>query len=90
MAADVQRWRNQEFIVSVFNLQKEGGGYVVEAINIDKPEQRAYLLSYDNFDGFRGPILKYYIDEYLKIYDDSQKSDQTGFGNYVIKEIKFN
>jgi len=90
MAADQQRWRNQQFIVSVLNLRQEGAGMVVEAINVDKPKQRAYLLSYDSFKGMRGQILKYYIDEVLRIYGVGEDaSSQTGFGDHVIGRIEF-
>ena len=90
MAADQQRWRNQQFIVSVLNLKQEGAGMVVEAINVDKPKQRAYLLSYDSFKGMRGQILKYYIDEVLRIYGVGEDaSSQTGFGDHVIGRIEF-
>ena len=63
---------------------------VVEAINVDKPKQRAYLLSYDSFKGMRGQILKYYVDEMLRIYGVGEDaSSQTGFGDHVIGRIEF-
>ena len=63
---------------------------VVEAINVDKPKQRAYLLSHDSFKGMRGQILKYYIDEKLRIYGVGEDgSSQTGFGDHVIGRIEF-
>lgn len=91
MAADQQRWRNQHFIVTVYNLKREGAGMVVEAIDVDKPHQRAYILSYDSFKGMRGEILKFYIDEKLRIFgsDAEKTSTQTGFGSDVIGYIEF-
>lgn len=64
---------------------------VVEAIDVDKPHQRAYILSYDSFKGMRGEILKFYIDEKLRIFggDAEQTSTQTGFGSHVIGYIEF-
>ena len=36
MTQDVQRWRNQNVVCSVFNAKHHGGGYLVEAINVDR------------------------------------------------------
>lgn len=64
---------------------------LVEAIDVDKPHQRAYILSYDSFKGMRGEILKFYIDEKLRIFgsDEDRTSTQTGFGSHVIGYIEF-
>ena len=44
MTQDVQRWRNQNLVISVYNHRyHDKKGYVIEAINIDQPNQRAYL-----------------------------------------------
>ena len=53
-------------------MKSEGAGYVVEAINVDRPHQRAYILQYDGFKGMRGQVLKYFIDEKLKIFGSKE------------------
>ena len=98
MSQDLQRWRNQNFSCSVYNTRNHGGGFLVEAINVDKPVQRAYM-QFPSFMGMRGQILKYYIDAELKIIgvNDEQginaagNQDQSiGFGDeHVIERIDF-
>lgn len=66
MSQDLQRWRNQNFACSVYNTRNHGGGFLVEAVNVDKPLQRAYMRT-PTLMGMRGQILKFYIDSMLKI-----------------------
>lgn len=66
MAQDVQRWRNQNIVCSVFNAKYHGGGYLVEAINVDRNMQRAYLRV-PTLVGMRGELLRYFVDSQLKI-----------------------
>jgi hypothetical protein len=40
---DVQRWKNQNIACSILNSKYQGGGYLIEAINVDKPHERTYL-----------------------------------------------
>jgi hypothetical protein len=90
MAQDLQRWKNQNFIVSVYNMKQYGGEIIFEAINVDKPHQRAYITDTDTLKGMRGKILLYYIDQALKIYGEGEgptynkeKSDQFGFTGVI-------
>ena len=64
---------------------------MVEAISVDKPHQRAYILDIESFKGMRGSILKYYIDEKLRIFaaNETKASSQTGYGDHVIDRIAF-
>ena len=85
---------------SIHNLKYQGGGYLVEAINVDKPHERAYmkLLS---LRGMRGKVLQYYIDSCLKFFSQEDKNsgltekqmmniDQTtGFGSDTIDVMAF-
>ena len=86
MAQDIQRWRNQTFACSIYNLD---GHFLVEAVNVDEPQQRAYLTLH-TLKGMRGKILMYYIDQMLKIYSKDQAQlkranidQQTGFGQEI-------
>jgi hypothetical protein len=95
MAQDQQRWKNQNFAVSVYNMKQYGGQIIFEAINVDKPHQRAYITDIDTLKGMRGQILLYYIDQALKIYAEGEgpsyrkeKSSQYGFTG-VINSIEF-
>jgi hypothetical protein len=42
MVQDVQRWKNQNVVCTVYGTQNIGGGYLIEAINVDKPDLRVY------------------------------------------------
>jgi hypothetical protein len=66
MSQDMNRWRNQNFACTVYNRVKHGKDYLVEAINVDHPSQRAYLRLED-LSQMRGKLLKGYIDEKLRI-----------------------
>lgn len=66
MAQDIQRWRNQNFACSVYHLKDSINQFLVEAINVDRPEERAYL-TLPTLKGMRGQVLLYYIDQMLKI-----------------------
>lgn len=96
MAQDQQRWKNQNFTVSVYNMKQYGGQIIFEAINVDKPHQRAYITDTDTLRGMRGHILLYYIDQALKIYGKGegpsyQKEQSTQYGfTGVIDSIQFN
>lgn len=73
MAQDVQRWRNQNIVCSVFNAAHHGGGYLVEAINVDRNLQRAYLRV-PTLVGIRGELLRHYVDSMLKILSKEDAS----------------
>lgn len=95
MAQDQQRWRNQNFAISVYNMKQYGGQIIFEAINVDKPHQRAYITDIDTLKGMRGKILLHYIDQALKVYGEGEgpsykqeKSNQYGFTG-VINSIEF-
>lgn len=96
MSQDLQRWRNQNFACTVYNARNRGGGFWVEAVNVDKPHQRAYLRL-ATMMGMRGEILKFYIDSMLKIVgskDEGLKAANvdlsTGFGDdNVIERLEF-
>lgn len=93
MSQDLTRWKNQNFACSVYNTRYQGGGYLIEAIHVDKPSERAYLRL-DTFMGMRGEILKYYIDSSVRIlgeHDTIKNTDtQTGFGaGNVVDRIEF-
>jgi len=70
--------------------------YLVEAANVDMPYQRAYI-KLSTMEGMRGNILKYYVDQMLKIYADGEevsiedinKDKSTGYGDHVIGFIEF-
>lgn len=64
---DVQRWKNQNIACSIHNLKYQGGGYLVEAINVDKPHERTYM-KLKTLLGMRGRILQYYVDSCLKFF----------------------
>jgi hypothetical protein len=87
MAQDVQRWENQNFAVTVYRVGSDRFPFTIEAINIDKPHQRASIPMSSLF-GMRGKILKFYIDECIKIYHKDQAEDdapdsQFGFGGVI-------
>jgi hypothetical protein len=60
----------------------------VEAVHIDCPWERAYIM-FDSIGGMRGDVLKYYIDEELCIYESAEKAEEeignlsTGFGKKI-------
>jgi hypothetical protein len=75
LTQDVTRWRNHNIVCSIFNLKYHGlGGYLIEAINVDRPDQRAYLRL-DSVYGMRGKILNHYIDTNLKMLSKFEASD---------------
>lgn len=95
MSQDINRWKNQNFAVSVYDTRYQGGGFLVEAVHVDKPAERAYLRV-PTLMGMRGEILKYYIDAMVRILgkDDTLQQAimdaQTGFGaDNVIERIEF-
>lgn len=97
MSQDLQRWRNQNFACTVYNARHYGGGFLVEAVNVDKPHQRAYWRR-PTLMGMRGEILKFYIDSQLKILGTKDKGLtgaanvdlSTGFGDdNVIDRLEF-
>jgi hypothetical protein len=78
MAQDVLRWKNQNIVVSVYNTRYQGGGYLIEAINVDRPKQRAYLRA-ASLLGMRGEILRHYIDSQVRVlsaYDITRTADE--------------
>ena len=88
MAQDLQRWNNQQFACSIYQQipDKNGVQFIVEAVHVDCPQERAYIL-YKSFEGMRGDILKYYIDGQLNIYESPEDAnleklgdESTGFG----------
>lgn len=98
MSQDLQRWRNQNFACTVYNARHQGGGFLIEAVHVDKPHQRAYLRL-PTIMGMRGEILKFYIDSMLKIvgvkdaggYGEAANVDlSTGFGDEnVVERLEF-
>lgn len=89
MAQDKQRWKNQDFACSVFfagfriAADRAGGereleeGYVVEAVNVDKPGERAYLYV-KSLAGMRGTALQAYIDEELRLEGRKKRRGRKG------------
>ena len=51
-------------MVTVFDLQEKG--FLIEAVSINKPEERAYM-TVKSLGGFRGKVLTQYIDKALEI-----------------------
>ena len=75
MIQDQIRWRNQNFVTTVYK-DIENGSHTVECIHIDRPHERAYLElpSLKVTDGFytyemRGNDLRNYIDSQLRIFE---------------------
>lgn len=66
MTQDVHRWKNQNIVVTVYNTRYQGGGYLIEAINIDRPTQRAYIRVASLF-GMRGELLNHYMDTQVRL-----------------------
>jgi len=63
-------------------------GFVVEAVNVDKPNERAYCYL-ESLEGMRGAVLEEYIDEYLKISGPKvKKSKKKDDNDQVGKEEK--
>lgn len=71
MVQDEQRWRNQNFACTIYNTEELGGGFLVEAVNIDKPHQRAYIRL-KTLVGLRGLALKFFLDEKLRILGENE------------------
>ena len=70
LAAEQMRRQGQNFIVSVFKYAR---GIMVEAINIDRPRQRAYLLNPVVIGGLLGKQLKQHLEKYLMINFDARR-----------------
>ena len=67
MTQDVQRWRNQGINCTVYNAQERDQCYIIEAIHIDRPYERAYY-NYPTLKGMRGQILRFFVDSMLKVF----------------------
>jgi hypothetical protein len=64
-----KRWNNRNVALSVYNAKYQGGGYLIEAINVDRPLERAYVRVH-TLGGMRGAVLCEYLEESLKILSD--------------------
>ena len=99
MVQDVARWKNQNFACTIYDMSKSGhsivSGFIVEAINVDKPIERAYCYL-PTLEGMRGEDLEEYLDSELKIEGPKKKrgkkniidSEQAGAAE-IIEKISF-
>ena len=67
MVQDPKEWKNQSFTVTVYNTlgskhYDEENQFIIEAVNVLKPYQRAYL-NLKSLENLRGELLYEYIDE---------------------------
>ena len=74
LAAEQMRRQGQNFIVSVFRYPK---GVMVEAINIDRPHQRAYLLNPVALEGLLGKQLQEHLEKHLVMNFDGRRAIQS-------------
>ena len=74
LAQDLNRWKNQNFVCSVFNLNNNQD-FLIEAVSCDKPAERAYLRV-ASLNGFRGKLLTQYIDKALEIVGADISDDE--------------
>jgi len=63
MEQSVQWWNRQNVVCSVYHDHTDQV-YVIEAIHVDRPYERAYM-TYPTLKGMRGQILKFYIASML-------------------------
>lgn len=78
--------RGTEFIVG----GDRAGGYLVEAVHIWRPAERAYR-HYEDLAAMRDGMLTSYIDEQLQLYAEvkkKKKNQQVGKTD-VVKSVKF-
>lgn len=69
MVQDVQRWRNQAINCTVYNARARDDCYIIEAVHVDRPYERAYM-TYPTLKGMRGQILRFYVDSMLKVFSE--------------------
>ena len=74
LAQDLNRWKNQNFVCSVFN-PNNNQDFLIEAVSCDKPAERAYLRV-ASLNGFRGKLLTQYIDKALEIVGADISDDE--------------
>ena len=64
MSQDVQMWKNQNYVCSIYQIvgkEQEQNGFIVECINVNLPAQRKFLWKASGwFGGLRGPLLNKY------------------------------
>ena len=70
MAQEYKRWNNKNVVFTVYNAKFQGGGYLIEAINVDKPLERS-CIRVPTLGGMRGSILSFYLESSLKVLSDS-------------------
>ena len=91
MAQDKNRVGESDVIQSVFNFNgMETGsinsGYVIEAVDVNKPDQRAYIYL-DDLAGLRGPRLENYINDCLDVKGPKRNSKVKADINTTIARI---
>ena len=55
---------------TVYNAKYQGGGYLIEQVNVDKPLERA-VVRVPTLGGMRGQILAFYIEQSLKVLSEN-------------------
>lgn len=61
---------------------------MVEAINVDKPDQRVYARL-PSLGGMRGQILRHYIDACLRFTNSEGSIEESGFADADMQKIVF-
>lgn len=101
LAQDTYKWKNQDFANTVYSLAGTGivvggrrqGGFLVEAVHIPRPYERAYR-HYEDLATMRDGMLTSYLDEELELYAEAPKKrkgrkDQQIGQAEVVKAVKF-
>lgn len=102
MIQKIKNWNGKQICFTVYNTKFNGGGYLIEAINVDKPLER-FCFKVATLGGMRGAILSCYLESSLKVLSEdsldlmafdcspeafkAKMANHVVFGSWVYEEI---